>query len=204
MAGLPGPFDLVFIDADKPGYDAYFEAVLPKLAPRGVILADNTLQGGAGPRRRPTTSTQRRGRCAAFNDKLAADPRVVCALTTIRDGVTVIRRAGGRRPGLGPAGVLDYHLHLWPHTQSEVSLAVDQLAAYCERAQAAGVVEIAVTEHLFRFTQATDVVGRSGSDDEPSPALQASMADYWDFHARGRPRRLRGDGPGGQQAGCRS
>ena len=47
VAGLPGPFDLVFIDADKPGYDAYFEAVLPKLSAHGVILADNTLQGGA-------------------------------------------------------------------------------------------------------------------------------------------------------------
>jgi histidinol-phosphatase (PHP family) len=80
--------------------------------------------------------------------------------------------------------VLDYHLHLWPHTQSDASLALDQLAAYCERAQAAGVVEIAVTEHLFRFTQATTVVGRFWEADEPSPSLRASMAGYWDFHAR--------------------
>jgi len=41
IAELPGPFDLVFIDADKTGYMDYFEAVLPKLAPRGLILADN-------------------------------------------------------------------------------------------------------------------------------------------------------------------
>ena len=46
VAGLPGPFDLVFIDADKEGYPAYYEAVLPKLAPRGLIVADNTLRDG--------------------------------------------------------------------------------------------------------------------------------------------------------------
>ena len=55
LAELSGPYDLVFIDADKVGYDAYFEAVLPMLAPHGLIVADNTLQGGgvldgAGPR----------------------------------------------------------------------------------------------------------------------------------------------------------
>ena len=48
LAAAAGPFDLVFIDADKVGYDAYFEAVLPKLAPRGLIVADNTLFQGGG------------------------------------------------------------------------------------------------------------------------------------------------------------
>src|SRR5580693_6341083 len=43
---LSGPYDLVFIDADKVGYDAYFEAALPMLAPHGLIVADNTLQSG--------------------------------------------------------------------------------------------------------------------------------------------------------------
>src|SRR5919204_956664 len=45
LATLEGPFDLAFIDADKGGYVDYYEAVLPKLCPRGVIVADNTLFG---------------------------------------------------------------------------------------------------------------------------------------------------------------
>jgi caffeoyl-CoA O-methyltransferase len=93
LASLPGPFDLVFIDADKEGYDAYFEAVLPKLAPRGLILCDNTLFGGSVLGHEDTNSAGTALR--AFNDKLVADSRVVCALTTIRDGVTLIRRANG-------------------------------------------------------------------------------------------------------------
>jgi caffeoyl-CoA O-methyltransferase len=90
---LQGPFDLVFIDADKPGYDAYFEAVLPKLAPHGLIVADNTLFGGGVlPSEKDPNDNARALR--PFNDKLVNDPRVVCVLTTIRDGVTLIRRAG--------------------------------------------------------------------------------------------------------------
>ena len=79
--------------------------------------------------------------------------------------------------------MLDYHLHLWPHSQAETPLHLDQLAAYCERAQAAGVEELAVTEHLFRFRQAADLLGGFWADDGVPPALQASMADYWAFHA---------------------
>ncbi len=91
LARLDGPFDLVFIDADKVSYDAYFEAVLPKLSERGLIVADNTLYGGGVLADDPADESARA--LAAFNDKLAADPRVVCALTTIRDGVTLVRRA---------------------------------------------------------------------------------------------------------------
>jgi caffeoyl-CoA O-methyltransferase len=92
LAQLQGPFDLVFIDADKVGYDAYFEAVLPKLAPRGLIVLDNTLQGGAV---LDSVTDRHEGAVAlrALNDKLVEDPRVVCVLTTIRDGVTLVRRA---------------------------------------------------------------------------------------------------------------
>ena len=93
LAALTGPYDLVFIDADKPGYDAYFEAVLPKLAPHGLIVADNTLFSG-GVLDSAADRSEGAAALRAFNDKLVKDPRVVCALTTVRDGVTLIRRAG--------------------------------------------------------------------------------------------------------------
>jgi histidinol-phosphatase (PHP family) len=80
--------------------------------------------------------------------------------------------------------VLDYHLHLWPHDQRDPALSLDHVARYCERAAAVGVREIALTEHLFRFVQATDVLGPFWESDEPSAALRGSMARYWDFHAR--------------------
>ncbi len=69
--------------------------MLPKLAPRGLILCDNTLYGGGvlpgadGGRASDSGAEALR----RFNDKVVADPRVVCALTTIRDGITIIRRA---------------------------------------------------------------------------------------------------------------
>ncbi|HXY28689.1 MAG TPA: O-methyltransferase [Acidimicrobiales bacterium] len=89
---LQGPFDLVFIDADKVSYDAYYEAVLPKLAPHGLIVVDNTLQRG-GVLDSETDPHEGALALRAFNDKVVDDPRVVCVLTTIRDGVTLIRRA---------------------------------------------------------------------------------------------------------------
>jgi caffeoyl-CoA O-methyltransferase len=85
LSKLDGPFDLVFIDADKGGYVDYYEAVLPKLADDGVILADNTLFGvGTG---ESAKAIQR------FNKHVRDDPRVEQVLLTIREGVTLIRRA---------------------------------------------------------------------------------------------------------------
>ncbi len=78
IAALDGPFDLVFIDADKTGYVDYYEAVLPKLAPRGLIVADNTLDEMEG--------------IAEFNAHVAADPRTVQVVLSVRGGVTLIRR----------------------------------------------------------------------------------------------------------------
>jgi caffeoyl-CoA O-methyltransferase len=91
LVRLDGPFDFVFVDADKAGYSAYYEAVLPKLAERGLIAFDNMLQAGrvvADPDANESTRA-----IAELNDRLAADERVVAVLLTVRDGVTLVRRA---------------------------------------------------------------------------------------------------------------
>jgi caffeoyl-CoA O-methyltransferase len=90
IAGLDGPFDLVFIDADKPNYLAYYEAVLPKLAPGGLIAADNTLWSGRVVDE--ADDDERTLAIRAFNDHVRADERVVCVQLTVRDGVTLIRK----------------------------------------------------------------------------------------------------------------
>jgi len=82
---LDGEFDFVFIDADKEGYIGYYEAVLPRLAERGLIVADNTLSGGRVVDGSPPI--------AAFNEHVAADPRTVQVILSVRDGMTLIRRA---------------------------------------------------------------------------------------------------------------
>ena len=88
IAKLDGEFDLVFIDADKANYDAYFEAVLPRLSDRGLIAIDNTLWSGRV--LDPQDDDSRR--IAALNDKLAGDERVVAVQLTVRDGITLVRR----------------------------------------------------------------------------------------------------------------
>lgn len=87
---LDGPFDLVFIDAEKTGYPGYYEAVVPKLSERGVIAVDNTLRGGSV--LDPGDDETARA-VAAFNELVAVDPRTRQALLPVRDGVTLIRRA---------------------------------------------------------------------------------------------------------------
>ncbi len=90
VAALDGPFDLVFIDADKPNYLNYYEAVLPKLSERGLIAADNTLWSG----RVAEDEDQSDAAVAlrAFNDGVRADERVVCVMLSVRDGITLIHR----------------------------------------------------------------------------------------------------------------
>jgi caffeoyl-CoA O-methyltransferase len=85
LASLEGPFDLAFIDADKGGYVDYYEAILPKLAPNGVIVADNTLFG-------LDTEGENAQAIARFNDHVLHDDRVEAVLLPFREGVTLIRR----------------------------------------------------------------------------------------------------------------
>jgi caffeoyl-CoA O-methyltransferase len=87
VATLDGPFDFVFIDADKGGYTGYYEAVVPKLSPSGVIVVDNTLRDGDVAE--PMDDGDRA--MAAFNAHVHADPRTENVTLTVRDGVTVIR-----------------------------------------------------------------------------------------------------------------
>ncbi|HQG67410.1 MAG TPA: O-methyltransferase [Paludibacteraceae bacterium] len=84
-------FDLVFIDADKREYTAYFEAVFPKLRNGGFILADNTLWNGkvvteAKPNDRQTMEI------LLFNDLIASDDRIEKVILPLRDGLTIIRK----------------------------------------------------------------------------------------------------------------
>ena len=89
IAGLEGEFDFVFIDADKENYRNYYEAILPRLAERGLIAADNTLWSGRVLGGDDGESTKA---LIEFNDLVRADERVICAQLTVRDGVTLIRR----------------------------------------------------------------------------------------------------------------
>ncbi len=82
---LEGEFDLVFIDADKEGYIAYYDAVVPRLSAHGLIVADNTLWSGR--------VVDGEGPLVQFNDHVAEDPRTVQVLLTVRDGMTLIRKA---------------------------------------------------------------------------------------------------------------
>ena len=85
---LDGPFDMVFIDADKGNYLNYYEAVLPKVRNGGVILVDNVLWNGAV--LNPQTADDKA--ISNLNERVAADDRVEKVFLTIRDGVYFIRK----------------------------------------------------------------------------------------------------------------
>jgi caffeoyl-CoA O-methyltransferase len=83
-------FDLAFVDADKTGYLAYYEEIVPRLRRGGLLLADNTLQGG----RVLDVEADDESTVAIriFNDHVAADPRTRAVLLPIGDGVTFLQR----------------------------------------------------------------------------------------------------------------
>jgi caffeoyl-CoA O-methyltransferase len=91
---LEGPFDLVYIDAWKYDYPAYYDRVLPKLAERGVIVADNLFQSGRAFDDDADDDSSRGIR--AFARQVTDDERVHNVLLTIGDGVMVIWRHGSR------------------------------------------------------------------------------------------------------------
>jgi caffeoyl-CoA O-methyltransferase len=89
IAGLEGPFEFVFVDADKTRYSDYLDAVLPKLGDSGLIAVDNTLHLG----RVPALGDRSEEMIAlrAFNEKVRDDPRLEQVILTVRDGLTLIR-----------------------------------------------------------------------------------------------------------------
>jgi caffeoyl-CoA O-methyltransferase len=89
LEALDGPWDMVFIDADKESYVGYYEHVLPKLADDGFIVADNVLWSGRVLDQDGDESTEA---IKAFNEHVAADDRVEQLMLSVRDGMTLIRR----------------------------------------------------------------------------------------------------------------
>jgi caffeoyl-CoA O-methyltransferase len=89
IAQVDQPVDLAFVDADKVSYPAYLDALLPKLAPHGLIVADNMLRGGAVLDPDPDEGTRA---VAAYNARAATDPALRSVLLTVRDGLTLICR----------------------------------------------------------------------------------------------------------------
>ena len=91
MRHLTGPFDLIFIDADKINYLNYYRRSLDLLAPQGVILIDNVLWDGDVLKQPPPDD--KTAAIQELNRVVAADPCVTAVLVTVRDGVLVVRRA---------------------------------------------------------------------------------------------------------------
>lgn len=81
--------DLVFLDADKPGYRDYWEQLVPRVRPGGLLLADNVLYGGAVA---SPDATGNAHAIRAFNDQVRADDRVEAVLLPIADGLTIARK----------------------------------------------------------------------------------------------------------------
>lgn len=92
LPSLDGPFDLIFIDADKANYVNYYEALLPKLAANGLLIADNTLWSGRVVDDDDVDETTRT--IQQFNDRVRDDERVEQVLLTVRDGMLLVRKTG--------------------------------------------------------------------------------------------------------------
>jgi caffeoyl-CoA O-methyltransferase len=82
--------DLAFIDADKPGYISYYEALVPRMRPGGLVLVDNVLWGGSVVD--PSVTDENTEAIRACNDHIAADSRVDVVMLPVSDGLTLARK----------------------------------------------------------------------------------------------------------------
>jgi caffeoyl-CoA O-methyltransferase len=89
MRHLKGPFDLIFIDADKINYVNYYRRALDLVSPTGLILIDNVLWDG-DVLKHPAPD-EKTAAIQELNRVVATDPRVTAVLVTVRDGILVIR-----------------------------------------------------------------------------------------------------------------
>lgn len=91
IPNIPGPLDLVFIDAGKQDYSTYFDLLIDRIRPGGLILADNVLWSGKvlNPDQDEDTSALH-----AFNRKVLADPRVETLILPLRDGLLMAKKLG--------------------------------------------------------------------------------------------------------------
>jgi caffeoyl-CoA O-methyltransferase len=92
IASLPATptLDFVFLDADKVNYPSYYDAVLPRMSPGGLLVADNVLWSG-----RVLDPKEESDRAiVAFNARVAGDSRVEKVLLTVRDGILLVRKRG--------------------------------------------------------------------------------------------------------------
>ncbi|MFO0774348.1 MAG: class I SAM-dependent methyltransferase [Nitrospiraceae bacterium] len=95
---VAGPFDVIFIDADKQNYPNYYRRALELLAPTGVILVDNVLWSG-DVLQDPAPDDRTRA-IQTMNRLVADDPRVQAVLVPIRDGLSVITWRAGEEVGV--------------------------------------------------------------------------------------------------------
>ena len=109
IPGLTESLDLVFIDADKPNYSNYYEAVFEKLRPGGFIIADNVLWSGEVIKRTEEQDENTRA-LHEFNEMVLADERVENVLLPIRDGLMIVRKIEKRATDEGDIPVYELSL----------------------------------------------------------------------------------------------
>lgn len=91
LKSLEGPYDLVYIDANKREYPEYYDLVFDLVRPGGLILADNVIWDGKV-YEDPVPDDDQTVAIVAFNEKVASDPRVESVILPLRDGINIIRK----------------------------------------------------------------------------------------------------------------
>jgi predicted O-methyltransferase YrrM len=91
IPSIKGEFDIVFIDADKSGYAAYYDLIIDRVKPGGIIITDNVLWSGKVIEPVKANDEDTRLICA-YNEKIASDTRVEVVLLPIRDGISIARK----------------------------------------------------------------------------------------------------------------